>query len=173
MRLRAQTPQVCCFASVACSLSCAVLATLLILALHAPRPARDGLFGDGLALSHHPEACDYAGMPLGIRTGRPSASSCGRWTAEWSSALRFRRSVRGGGRRIGFEAPEATRREHGVWVQVDAAYASSVLVCPEFTYVIDCVEAVDSFSMNATSGSSPTTPVVLCGLNLVSSLSFE
>lgn len=85
MRLRAQTPQVCCFASVACSLSCAVLATLLILALHAPRPARDGLFGDGLALSHHPEACDYAGMPLGIRTGRPSASSCGRWTAEWSS----------------------------------------------------------------------------------------
>ena len=58
-------------------------------------------------------------------------------------------------------------------MQVDAAYVSSALVCTELTYVIDCVEAVDSFNMNATSGSSPTTPVVLCGLNLVSSLSFE
>ncbi|EMS68468.1 Tyrosine/DOPA decarboxylase 5 [Triticum urartu] len=38
---------------------------------------------------------------------------------------------------------------HGVWVHVDAAYAGSALVCPEFRHVIDGVEAVDSFSMNA------------------------
>ncbi|KAF7030940.1 hypothetical protein CFC21_042368 [Triticum aestivum] len=37
---------------------------------------------------------------------------------------------------------------HGVWVHVDAAYAGSALVCPEFHHVIDGVEAVDSFSMN-------------------------
>ncbi|KQK09952.1 hypothetical protein BRADI_2g51160v3 [Brachypodium distachyon] len=38
---------------------------------------------------------------------------------------------------------------HGVWVHVDAAYAGSALVCPEFGHVIDGVESVDSFSMNA------------------------
>lgn len=38
---------------------------------------------------------------------------------------------------------------HGVWVHVDAAYAGSALVCPEFCHVIAGVEAVDSFSMNA------------------------
>ncbi|KAL6858694.1 hypothetical protein ACP4OV_017696 [Aristida adscensionis] len=37
----------------------------------------------------------------------------------------------------------------GVWVHVDAAYAGSALVCPEFRHVISGVEAVDSFSMNA------------------------
>lgn len=38
---------------------------------------------------------------------------------------------------------------HGVWVHVDAAYAGSALVCPEFRHVINGVESVDSFSMNA------------------------
>ncbi|KAL6867254.1 hypothetical protein ACP4OV_015278 [Aristida adscensionis] len=37
----------------------------------------------------------------------------------------------------------------GVWVHVDAAYAGSALVCPEFRDVVAGVEAVDSFSMNA------------------------
>ncbi|XP_048527287.1 tyrosine decarboxylase-like [Triticum urartu] len=43
----------------------------------------------------------------------------------------------------------AVSAPHGVWVHVDAAYAGSALVCSEFTHVIDGVEAVDSFSMNA------------------------
>ncbi|CAN6290428.1 unnamed protein product [Urochloa humidicola] len=38
---------------------------------------------------------------------------------------------------------------HGAWVHVDAAYAGSALVCPEFRHLIDGAEAVDSFSMNA------------------------
>ncbi|KAK1683947.1 hypothetical protein QYE76_044795 [Lolium multiflorum] len=43
----------------------------------------------------------------------------------------------------------AVAAPHGVWVHVDAAYAGSALVCPEFRDVIDGVESVDSFSMNA------------------------
>lgn len=38
---------------------------------------------------------------------------------------------------------------HGVWVHVDAPYAGSALVCPEFHHVMDGAESVDSFSMNA------------------------
>ncbi|TVU03652.1 hypothetical protein EJB05_50840, partial [Eragrostis curvula] len=39
----------------------------------------------------------------------------------------------------------------GVWVHVDAAYAGSALVCPEFAHaaVVAGLEAADSFSMNA------------------------
>ncbi|KAF0919169.1 hypothetical protein E2562_028467 [Oryza meyeriana var. granulata] len=40
-------------------------------------------------------------------------------------------------------------RHGGVWVHVDAAYAGSALVCPEFRDVIAGAEAVDSLSMNA------------------------
>ncbi|KAM0892002.1 hypothetical protein ACQ4PT_026032 [Festuca glaucescens] len=43
----------------------------------------------------------------------------------------------------------AVAATHGLWVHVDAAYAGSALVCPEFCHVVDGVEAVDSFSMNA------------------------
>nr|TKV97800.1 hypothetical protein SEVIR_9G518700v2 [Setaria viridis] len=43
----------------------------------------------------------------------------------------------------------AVAAAHGAWVHVDAAYAGSALVCPEFRHVIDGVEAVDSFSTNA------------------------
>ncbi|KAK1613641.1 hypothetical protein QYE76_019158 [Lolium multiflorum] len=43
----------------------------------------------------------------------------------------------------------AVAAAHDVWVHVDAAYAGSALVCPEFRHVIDGAEAVDSFSMNA------------------------
>ncbi|XP_047058633.1 tyrosine decarboxylase-like [Lolium rigidum] len=42
----------------------------------------------------------------------------------------------------------AVAASHGVWVHVDAAYAGSALVCPEFRHVIDGLEFVDSFSMN-------------------------
>ncbi|XP_040375885.1 tyrosine decarboxylase [Oryza brachyantha] len=40
-------------------------------------------------------------------------------------------------------------RHGGAWVHVDAAYAGSALVCPEFRDVIAGAEAVDSLSMNA------------------------
>ncbi|KAL5228993.1 hypothetical protein ABZP36_017258 [Zizania latifolia] len=43
----------------------------------------------------------------------------------------------------------AVAAPHGVWIHVDAAYAGSALVCPEFRDVIAGAEAVDSFSMNA------------------------
>ncbi|KAF8781198.1 hypothetical protein HU200_000702 [Digitaria exilis] len=43
----------------------------------------------------------------------------------------------------------AVAAAHGAWVHVDAAYAGSVLVCPEFRHLADGVEAADSFSMNA------------------------
>jgi aromatic-L-amino-acid/L-tryptophan decarboxylase len=43
----------------------------------------------------------------------------------------------------------AVAAEHGVWVHVDAAYAGSALVCPEFQHMVYGAEAVDSFSMNA------------------------
>ncbi|XP_062222648.1 tyrosine decarboxylase-like [Phragmites australis] len=43
----------------------------------------------------------------------------------------------------------AVAATHSVWVHVDAAYAGSALVCPEFRHVINGAEAVDSFSMNA------------------------
>jgi tyrosine decarboxylase len=42
----------------------------------------------------------------------------------------------------------AVAAPHGVWVHVDAAYAGSALVCPEFRHLIDGMEFVDSFSMN-------------------------
>ncbi|CAN6456785.1 unnamed protein product [Victoria cruziana] len=40
-------------------------------------------------------------------------------------------------------------KEFGVWMHVDAAYAGSACICPEFRHFIDGVEDVDSFSMNA------------------------
>ncbi|XP_015699112.2 tyrosine decarboxylase-like [Oryza brachyantha] len=43
----------------------------------------------------------------------------------------------------------AVAAPRGVWVHVDAAYAGSALVCPEFRGAIAGAEAVDSFSMNA------------------------
>ncbi|XP_050368801.1 phenylacetaldehyde synthase-like [Argentina anserina] len=37
-------------------------------------------------------------------------------------------------------------KEYGVWVHVDAAYAGSACICPEFRHFIDGVEGVNSFS---------------------------
>ncbi|KAJ4758948.1 Tyrosine decarboxylase [Rhynchospora pubera] len=39
--------------------------------------------------------------------------------------------------------------EYGMWVHVDAAYAGSACICPEFRHFIDGVEDADSFSFNA------------------------
>ncbi|OVA11561.1 Pyridoxal phosphate-dependent decarboxylase [Macleaya cordata] len=43
---------------------------------------------------------------------------------------------------------EVTKR-YGIWVHVDAAYAGSACICPEFRHFIDGVEDADSFSLNA------------------------
>jgi aromatic-L-amino-acid decarboxylase len=40
-------------------------------------------------------------------------------------------------------------REHGAWVHVDAAWAGVAALCPEFRYVLDGVELVDSFCTDA------------------------
>ncbi|KAL8504335.1 hypothetical protein ACS0TY_022895 [Phlomoides rotata] len=42
----------------------------------------------------------------------------------------------------------AVAREFGIWVHVDAAYAGSACICPEYRYLIDGVESTDSFSFN-------------------------
>ncbi|NMH96254.1 aminotransferase class V-fold PLP-dependent enzyme [Pseudonocardia acidicola] len=38
--------------------------------------------------------------------------------------------------------------EHGAWVHVDAAWAGVAALCPEFRYLLDGVELVDSFCTN-------------------------
>ncbi|XP_058098751.1 tyrosine decarboxylase-like [Magnolia sinica] len=40
-------------------------------------------------------------------------------------------------------------KDYGIWVHVDAAYAGSACICPEFRHFIDGVEGADSFSLNA------------------------
>ncbi|XWS76175.1 hypothetical protein CRYUN_Cryun01aG0153800 [Craigia yunnanensis] len=40
-------------------------------------------------------------------------------------------------------------KSNGMWFHVDAAYAGSACVCPEFRHFIDGVEEADSFNMNA------------------------
>ncbi|CAN1294652.1 Tyrosine decarboxylase [Linum perenne] len=39
--------------------------------------------------------------------------------------------------------------KYGLWVHVDAAYAGSACICPEFRHYIDGVQGVESFSLNA------------------------
>ncbi|XP_062079574.1 phenylacetaldehyde synthase-like isoform X2 [Humulus lupulus] len=38
---------------------------------------------------------------------------------------------------------------YGIWLHVDAAYAGSACICPEYRHYIDGVEEADSFNMNA------------------------
>lgn len=38
---------------------------------------------------------------------------------------------------------------YGIWVHVDAAYAGSACICPEFQHFLDGVENANSFSLNA------------------------
>ncbi|XP_058745542.1 tyrosine decarboxylase 1-like [Vicia villosa] len=40
-------------------------------------------------------------------------------------------------------------KEYDIWVHVDAAYAGSACICPEFRHYIDGIEDVNSFSFNA------------------------
>ncbi|RVW53670.1 Tyrosine decarboxylase 1 [Vitis vinifera] len=40
-------------------------------------------------------------------------------------------------------------KSNGIWFHVDAAYAGSACVCPEYRHYIDGVEEADSFNMNA------------------------
>jgi aromatic-L-amino-acid decarboxylase len=40
-------------------------------------------------------------------------------------------------------------KEHGAWLHVDAAYAGSAAVCPEFRWALAGVELADSFIVNA------------------------
>ncbi|KAF3450361.1 hypothetical protein FNV43_RR06441 [Rhamnella rubrinervis] len=40
-------------------------------------------------------------------------------------------------------------KDYGIWVHVDAAYAGSICICPEFRHFIDGVEGANSFSFNA------------------------
>ncbi|XP_062014660.1 phenylacetaldehyde synthase-like [Rosa rugosa] len=39
-------------------------------------------------------------------------------------------------------------KDYGMWVHVDAAYAGSACICPEFRHFIDGVEGANSFSFN-------------------------
>ncbi|KAJ4703062.1 Tyrosine decarboxylase [Melia azedarach] len=40
-------------------------------------------------------------------------------------------------------------KRYGIWVHVDAAYAGSACICPEFRHFIDGIEGADSLSFNA------------------------
>lgn len=40
-------------------------------------------------------------------------------------------------------------QDHGMWLHVDAAYAGSACICPEYRHCLDGVELADSFNMNA------------------------
>ncbi|KAE7997899.1 hypothetical protein FH972_002492 [Carpinus fangiana] len=42
-----------------------------------------------------------------------------------------------------------TAKSNGMWFHVDAAYAGSACICPEYRHHIDGVEEADSFNMNA------------------------
>ncbi len=42
----------------------------------------------------------------------------------------------------------AVARKHGVWLHVDAAYAGSAAIVPEFRYILDGSEAADSIVVN-------------------------
>lgn len=39
-------------------------------------------------------------------------------------------------------------QEHDIWLHVDAAYAGSALICPEFKYLMKGIELATSFNMN-------------------------
>ncbi|KAL0398290.1 UNVERIFIED_CONTAM: Tyrosine/DOPA decarboxylase 5 [Sesamum radiatum] len=39
--------------------------------------------------------------------------------------------------------------EYGIWVHVDAAYAGSICICPEYRHFLDGIEKAHSFSFNA------------------------
>lgn len=42
----------------------------------------------------------------------------------------------------------AWSQEEGIWLHVDAAYAGSAFICPEFKYLLHGIEMASSFNMN-------------------------
>ncbi|XP_030972406.1 tyrosine decarboxylase 1-like [Quercus lobata] len=40
-------------------------------------------------------------------------------------------------------------KDFGIWVHIDAAYAGSAFICPEFRHFIDGIEGANSFTLNA------------------------
>lgn len=38
--------------------------------------------------------------------------------------------------------------DNGIWLHVDAAYAGSAFICPEFRYLMKGIEKADSFNFN-------------------------
>ncbi|CAK9143730.1 unnamed protein product [Ilex paraguariensis] len=40
-------------------------------------------------------------------------------------------------------------KDYNIWVHVDAAYAGSAFICPEFRHFLDGIEGANSFSLNA------------------------
>ncbi|XP_069685866.1 aromatic-L-amino-acid decarboxylase-like [Periplaneta americana] len=46
------------------------------------------------------------------------------------------------------ELAEVCRKHPDVWLHVDAAYAGSAMICPEFKYLLEGMEHIDSFNVN-------------------------
>ena len=40
-------------------------------------------------------------------------------------------------------------KDYSIWIHVDAAYAGSACICPEFRHFIDGIEGANSFTLNA------------------------
>lgn len=55
-------------------------------------------------------------------------------------------------------------QSNGMWFHVDAAYAGSACICPEYRHYIDGIEEADSFNMNAHKWFLTTSIVQLSGL---------
>jgi len=47
------------------------------------------------------------------------------------------------------ELVDTLYKDHGMWLHVDAAYAGSACICPEYRHYLDGVELADSLNMNA------------------------
>ena len=44
--------------------------------------------------------------------------------------------------------PSPLGESEGLWLHVDAAYAGSAFVCPEYRYLMDGLELAESFNFN-------------------------
>ena len=61
------------------------------------------------------------------------------------------------------EALGHVAKDFKVWLHIDAAYAGSACICPEFRPHLNGVELADSISITPTNGSSPTWTTVVYG----------
>ncbi|KAL6345106.1 hypothetical protein AAG906_013589 [Vitis piasezkii] len=62
------------------------------------------------------------------------------------------------------EALGHVAKDFKVWLHIDAAYAGSACICPEFRPYLNGVELADSISITPTNGSSPTWTTIVYGL---------